>query len=108
MNWWEVIIQPIAVIIALIGLIVINLLVWVFAWGRGVGGINTKIKNIEEKVNNPQILPDCNIIFTEIKEGLSNVGGKVEAILTMMQINQKTNEKKKVKRKPKSTTSSSP
>jgi hypothetical protein len=108
MNWWEVIIQPISALIALIGLIVINLLVWVFAWGRGVGKVNTRLTVIEEKVNNPQILPDCNIIFTEIKEGLSNVGGKVETILTLMQVNQKTSERKRIKRNPKSTTSSSP
>lgn len=99
MNWWEWVIQPAVAFIAFIGLIVVNLLVWVFAWGKRAGRINTKIKSIEGQLANPQILPDCNVVFTEIKEKLSDVGGKVEAILVMMKTNQKVDERKRVNSK---------
>ena len=80
--------------VGIIGLIIVSVITWTFLWGRSVGQVNTKIKNIENKLSNPQILPECNEIFTEIKENLSNLTGKVDIILLTMTENQKNNEKK--------------
>jgi len=102
MNWWELIIQPAVAFIAFIGLIIMNVLVWVFAWGRSVGKINTRLNAVEEKVDKPQILSACVDIFTEIKERLGNLDGKVGTILIVMKESQKNNEKKRTRRKPKS------
>lgn len=103
MNWWEVVIQPAVAFIAFIGLIIMNVLVWVFAWGRSVGKVNTRLKVVEEKVDNPQILHACSEIFTEIKEKLAKLDGKVGTILIVMKERQKNDEKKRVRRKSKST-----
>ena len=80
------------------GLIIVSVLTWTFLWGRRVGQVNNKIKVIEGKLNNPGILPECNEIFTEIKENLSNLTGKVDIILLTMRENQKNNEKKYIQK----------
>ena len=80
------------------GLIIVSVLTWTFLWGKKVGWVDTKIKVIENKLSNPQILPECNEIFTEIKENLSNLTGKVDIILLTMRENQKNNEKKYIQK----------
>lgn len=84
--------------------IMINVLVWAYAWGRTVGTINTrltnqdqKIKDIEEKhVKDFQkltcqihqvyleIIPECRNSFEEINSKLANVEGNVNAILHLL------------------------
>lgn len=81
--------------IGLAGLIIVNILTWTFLFGRRGGRVNNKIKNIEDRLDNPQILPQCTEIFTEIKEKLSNLGGKLEILLGIAKENQKNNEKKR-------------
>jgi len=94
--WWEWILQPAVALLALAGLVAVNVLVWVFAWGKGRGQTNTRLNAIEEKMGNPQILPDCNEIFTEIKERLAGLEGKVETMLIIMTESQKNSEKEKI------------
>ncbi len=67
-----------------IGLLVLNCLLFAFRWGQVTGKFNNRLNHLEEKVGNPSVLPECGETFTGIKEGLSNLDGKVEAILGMM------------------------
>jgi len=82
-----------------IGLIVANVLVWAFVVGKTYGGVKTRLKAVENKQANPEILPECNKIFTEIKEGLAELQGKVSTILLIMTEKQETPERKKKEKK---------
>ncbi|MBU0778241.1 hypothetical protein KKF82_08280 [Patescibacteria group bacterium] len=84
------------IIATIFGLILVNVLFWVFAWGRRTGGVNQRLKHLENAEANSQILPECNEIFTEIKERLSGLGGKVDVLLMTMKENQKNNEKGRI------------
>lgn len=74
------------------GLILANLLGWVFLWGRWRGKVNTRLEHLEKR----DILPECQNIFTGIKEGLSSVTGKVDTVLLLMKENQKNEEKRNI------------
>ena len=82
-----------------IGLVVANILVWGFAWGRRTGKVNQRLDSLEKWFENPTILPECSSIFSEIKEGLAELKGKVSTILLITTENQKNSEKKHVKKK---------
>ena len=84
MTWLEWLIQPVVAFIGIVILVAINVVVWVFAWGRARGTTNTRIEVIEGRLDNPVVLPECNEIFGQIKENLANLDGKVEAILNTM------------------------
>ncbi len=75
-----------------VGLIVISILTWVFRWGRRTDKVNNRLESLEKKAANPGVLPQCADTFTEIKEGLSNLNGKVEAILNFVKPGGKKDE----------------
>ena len=77
------------------GLVIVNILIWVFLWGRRTGNVNHRLKSLEKKVANPGVLPECVEVFTEIKEKLSNLTGKVDVILTLTQENHEKRRRKK-------------
>jgi len=78
--------------------IAINVLIWVFLFGKRTGKVNNRLSVIEEKLSNPQVLPQCTEIFTEIKEKLSYLAGNVETILLVIKENQKNVERKRTSR----------
>lgn len=80
---WEWLLQPAIALLALIGIIGVNIAIWIFAWGMSRGRTNTRLNVIEEKLDNPRVLPECTETFTEIKQVLSEVSGKVDAILAI-------------------------
>ena len=67
-----------------ISLIVLNAFLWVFRWGKSTGNVNTRLNNLEEKTGNPDVLPECAETFTQIRENLSGLNGKVETIIDMV------------------------
>ena len=77
-------------------LIVINILVWAFLWGKTLGKINTRLTVLEKSQDDPPMLPECQILFSEIKEGLANLDGKVSTMLITMKENQRNSEKKHI------------
>ena len=83
------------IVLSSLGIVMLNLLVWLFLWGKRTGSMNTRLDNLEGNQSNPQILPECNVIFTEIKENLASLEGKMGIILLTMKENQKNNEKKR-------------
>ena len=82
----------------LIGLILINILVWVFLWGKRTGKVNTRLTNLEDRIDTHSILPECSELFSEIKGALSNVVGKVDVMLLMVKESQKNIERKRTSR----------
>lgn len=84
-----------------IGLVVANVLVWAFVWGRRTGGVNQRLQSLEKWFESPTILPECSSIFAEIKGGLAELKGKVSTILLIMTENQENLERKRKKRKQK-------
>lgn len=84
----------------IISIIVGNILVWVFLWGRASKRLDTNendVKNLKEDVKGERgcrmewekemkqshlLLPECVQMFTKISEGLANLNGKVETILS--------------------------
>lgn len=78
---WEWLLQPAITLLALLGLIGVNVAIWIFAFGKNRGRTNTRLDTIEEKFENPQVLPDCVVVFTDIAEKLSALDGKMEVIL---------------------------
>lgn len=82
---------PSAFIWTLIGIIVANILFWVFLWGKRVGRVNQRLNNLE----NPQILPECQVIFNEIKEKLGECVGRLDIISNVLKINAKEEERRK-------------
>lgn len=81
------------------GIVIVNIRIWVFAWGRRTGGVNHRLKTLEGLQENPTILPECTEIFTVIRGGLSNLDGKVSTLLLSYQENQKNSEKKHLRKK---------
>lgn len=69
------------------------MLTWAFQWGKRGGKVNTRSKELERRANNPQILPECSVIFTEIKENLSNLNGKVDTLVETFQLIAKERQK---------------
>lgn len=67
-----------------IGLMTLNLLLLAFRWGRSTGKVNNRLTSLEGKLDNPDVLPQCSETFAHIREGLSNLDGKVETILGMI------------------------
>lgn len=61
-------------------LLILNIAVWAFAWGRTVGKICEKVDNVEEKIDThlehhpkPYVLPECNKTFLEIGKTLTGI-----------------------------------
>lgn len=73
--------------------VIINILVWVFTWGKLSGRVNTRLNGLEKNQRNPVVLPQCAAMFSDIKESLSNLNGKVEIILITMKEYQKDSER---------------
>jgi len=84
MNWSDWLIEPAIPLIGFIALIVVNIVVGAYALGSRRGRTNTRLNSIEERLDNPVILPQCNEIFFEIKTNLANLDGKVDTILRTM------------------------
>lgn len=72
------------------------MLTWAFQWGKRGGNVNTRLDELERRANDPQILPECSGIFTEIKENLASLDGSVGVMLGIMKENQKNDEKKHI------------
>jgi len=88
--------MPTWLIVLMSGGVAVSALTWLFLYARRVGSVNTRLNHLEERNDNPQVLPQCNDIFTEIKENLANITGKVEAILSIAENGKpKTRGKKK-------------
>ena len=81
-------------LIGLAVLVVLNIFAWVFASGKMTGRVNTRLNNIERRLDDPPILPQCQELFTEIKEGLSQLNGEIKTLLITMKGYQKDNERK--------------
>lgn len=92
---WEWILQPAIALLVFLGLIGINILIWVFAWGKSRGRTNARLSTIEEKLDNPGVRPDCVEIFNEIREKLADLGGKVQTILIFMEKKHNVGKRKK-------------
>ena len=86
-------------LIGLIVLCVLNIFVWVFASGRMTGRVNTRLNNVEKRLDDPPILSQCQELFTEIKEGLSQLNGEIKGMLITMKGYQKDKEKKHTRSK---------
>lgn len=86
-------------LIGLAVLVVLNIFVWVFASGRMTGKVNTRLNNIEKRLDDPPMLPECRELFTEIKEGLSQLNGEIKGMLTTMKGYQKDNERRHTRSK---------
>lgn len=78
-----------------------TLFVWAFQWGKSRGNVNTRLNDIERRLDDPQILPECSVIFTEIKENLATLTGKVDTILITMTKKQKNDEREHTQGKEK-------
>ena len=72
------------------------MLTWAFQWGKRGGNVNTRLNDLERRANDPQILPQCAEIFTEIKEKLASLDGSVGVMLGIMKESQKNDEKKHI------------
>lgn len=67
-----------------VALILVNLLIWVFYLGKTRGSTSSRLNAVEERLDDPPVLPQCIEVFTEIKENLSHLNGTVETILRTM------------------------
>ncbi|OBW62937.1 MAG: hypothetical protein A9183_00750 [Dehalococcoides mccartyi] len=85
--------------------IMINVLVWAYAWGRTIGSINTKLANQDQKIKDLEekhdkdfheltckihqvhleIIPECRNSFEGINSKLANVEGNINAILHLLE-----------------------
>lgn len=74
-------------------LLLVNIFAWVFFLGRGLGKTNTRLNQMEKRLNSQEILPECSQIFTEIKEKLSGLEGKVDILILTIKENQRNKEK---------------
>lgn len=69
-------------------LIILNIVVWAFAWGRTVGRVCESVDNLEQRLNtyeasdcSHEMIPACQDMFRNIGERLSNVEGKLDIII---------------------------
>lgn len=69
-------------------LLLLNIAVWAFTWGRTMGKICERVDNVEEKVDThiehhpkPYVLPECNQTFTEIKTHLASMDTKLDNVI---------------------------
>jgi len=83
-----------------------TLLVWAFRWGKKGGNVGARLKEIEKRLDDPPIRPECSDIFTDIRKSLfgldskvANLDGKADVVLQVMRENQKNNEKKHIEGK---------
>ncbi|BAS31219.1 hypothetical protein [Dehalococcoides mccartyi] len=94
-----------AIISGVLIAIILNVLVWAYAWGRTIGSINTKLANQDVKIKelkekhdkdfqdltckihqvHLEIIPECRDSFQGINEKLANVEGNVNAILHILE-----------------------
>lgn len=119
MTSWQV--DPILSCIGIGLLILTNIGIWLFAFGKRTGRHNAKMENVEKELDNPKILPECVRIFADIRQNLTRVttevklvaekvetnvevrdkvmelSGKVEAMFMIMKENQKNEEKRKMR-----------
>ena len=70
-------------------ILLINIALWFFAWGRAVGKIVEKVDNNEEKINNhiehhpkPYVLPECNKTFLEIGKTLTGLETQMGSVVS--------------------------
>jgi len=82
-----------------LSIIIVNVLIWVFVFGKFIGKLGSRINNLEEKLGNPMVLPECHKLFAELREGISNLVGKMEVVLSQLKVNSKNNEKEYLKGK---------
>lgn len=83
--------------IGLIVLVALNIVAWVFAAGKMTGMTNTRLNNVEKRLDDPKILPQCMELFNELKDGLSTLNGEVKALLLSMKEYQKNDEKRRIR-----------
>ena len=83
--------MPDWLIAILVSGILLTLIAWSFQWGNKRGCNNARLNGLESRVNNPPIRPECSEIFTEIKENLANLDGKMELVLIVLRKKQGEN-----------------
>ncbi len=70
-------------------LLILNIAVWAFAWGRTWGKVCERVDNVEEKVDvhiknhpKPFVLPECNKTFLEIGKTLSGLETQMKNVVS--------------------------
>lgn len=70
-------------------IIIINIIVWAFVWGRTVGKICERIDNIEEKIDGhierhpkPYVLPECHQTFKDIASSLASLKTQMSSVVS--------------------------
>lgn len=81
--------------ISIAAILVGNVIVWAFLWGK----YNQRLINVEKAQVNPDILPECQELFRDIKGSIGNLTGKVDVILNTITENQKNEERKRTDRR---------
>lgn len=71
--------------IAIVVGVVINVLVWVYLFGKRGGTVNERLDNVEKRLDNPKVLDECSSTFTEMGKKLSRIEGKVGVICDILQ-----------------------
>ena len=75
MMAWEIWISIAAVLL-------VNLLIWVFLFGKTIGRLSNRMCKIEnDQQKEPQIMPECYEIFSELREGVASLNAKVDILL---------------------------
>ena len=85
-------------------ILIVNILIWVFLFGKTIGRQNTRLCQLEENTRDPEILPECQKLFRTIEGRLGDIGGKVDFMVFTMNENKKNKEKSRQTRKKKSDT----
>lgn len=79
-------------------ILLVNLFLWVFLWGRWRGSTDSRLDALEKHLDDPPILPQCVELFTEIKETLGELKGKFEALMLTINLNMKESEGKRIRK----------
>ena len=86
-------IDPALTFIGIVIFLLLNMGVWVFAWGKIRGKTATRLNNVETNLKNPAILPECIEIFGEIREKLVEVSTNVDNIDRKVETNIEVRDK---------------
>ncbi len=80
-------------------ILIVNLFLWVFLWGRWRGSTDSRLNAIEKQLDDPPILPQCIELFNEIKETLGELNGKVDTMMLNVNLNMKKAENKRIRKR---------
>ena len=85
-----------------ITLVAINILAWAFICGRILGSCNTRLTTLEKERDDPQLLPQCHTLFSNIETQIGNLNGKVDTLLLIVKEYQGNTERARITAKVKS------